>query len=240
MADILMYHGIDDAGGPTSVPPQVFADQMAALAASNRPVLSMSDWMATRQADAVVITFDDALTSFAETAWPVLQHHNLPVTVYVPTHKVGGAEDWPGGHRPARSILPWSALADLAAEGVSFGGHSRTHPALDSLEGPALTDEISGCKADLEDRLGHAAPHFAPPYGASSPAVRQVISQHWDSSVGVTLKQAGAGDDPYDLPRIEMLYFCDIARWQAHLAGRGQAYFHLRRGLRAVRQRLQG
>lgn len=240
MADILMYHGIDDADGPTSVAPGVFARQMEILTGSDRPVMALDDWCATPDPRAVVITFDDALTSFAEAAWPVLKSHGLPVTVYVPTDHVGGAETWDGAHRPARPILPWNALRDLADEGVAFGGHSRSHPRLSDLPPEKLEDEVAGCRAELENRLGRTCRHFAPPYGATSPAVRDCVARHWASSVGVRLDTARAGADPYDLPRIEMLYFRDPQRWQAHLAGTGGAYFALRRGLRAVRRFVGG
>lgn len=238
MADILMYHGIDDVAGPTSVPPQVFADQMSALAASGRTVLSMDDWIASRDPEAVVITFDDALTSFAEAAWPVLKHHGFPAMVYVATGHVGGHDGWDGG--AGRPILPWSELQALARDGVDFGGHSVSHPHLTRLSPADLSIEVTGCKTELEHRLGQKVRHFAPPYGASNDQVRDSIARHWDSAVGTRLAQAENRGNCYDLPRLEMLYFKDIARWKAHLAGRGGAYLALRRVLRGVRQGIVG
>src|ERR671914_537157 len=34
---------------------------------------------------AVLLTFDDAYDDFAEVAWPLLRHHGLPATLFVPT-----------------------------------------------------------------------------------------------------------------------------------------------------------
>lgn len=239
VADILMYHAIASDPGPTSIAPEVFAAQMQALAVSGRPVVTLDQYLATGDPRAVVITFDDAFVDFADRAWPVLRRHGFPAQVYVPTAHVGGTENWAGGHVPPRPVLPWAALRDLAAEGVSLGGHSRRHPDLTTLDGAALRDEVAGARAELEDRIGRPCPHFAPPYGASNPRVRAVIRDHCASSVGVRLGQAAGGDDRFDLPRIEMYYFRDIRRWRAHLAGRGRSYLFARQTLRALRRRLK-
>lgn len=93
---VLTYHRIiDPAGDPTVYPriavtPQAFAEQMAFVAQHYR-VISMQELLAYRQGScclpprALLITFDDGYTDFAEHAWPILRRHNLPVTLFVPT-----------------------------------------------------------------------------------------------------------------------------------------------------------
>lgn len=94
---VLMYHRVD---GPERSPeldpsllsatPGEFEQQVQYLAAARR-VLSLSDLLELRRGRmelpprAVAVTFDDAYRDFKEQAWPVLQRHRVPVTLFVPT-----------------------------------------------------------------------------------------------------------------------------------------------------------
>ena len=244
VVDILMYHSVSEAGGPTSIPPAVFREQMAALADSGVPVVSLDDLREAREGGplppcSVVLTFDDAFADFAETAWPILEAHGFAAIVFVPTGHVGGAEGWRGAASPPRRLMGWPVIRELAAAGVRFGSHSVSHPDLGRLAPDRLEEELSASRAALEDRLGRAVEHFAPPYGLTTPAVRRRIAAHYHSSVGTRLGRAGPDEDIFDLPRLEMFYFTAPRRWRRHLAGRGAAYLRARRLLRGIRDLLQ-
>lgn len=234
--DILMYHSISDRGGPTSIAPRIFKEQMAALASSGRPVVGMDTLLGqTWPARAVVVTFDDAFQDFADAAWPVLKEHGFPALVYVPTGRVGASENWVGALTPPRPLMDWTTIRQLAIDGVTFGNHTISHPDLTSLDEDALERELSVSRSVLEQELGQSVTHFAPPYGKSSPLVRQAVAKRHATSVGTSLGQAEKTSDIYDLPRVEMFYFQSPGTWKRHLEGKGTAYLALRRTLRGIR-----
>ncbi|MGB3312955.1 MAG: polysaccharide deacetylase family protein [Albidovulum sp.] len=239
--DILMYHSISDRGGATSIAPATFAAQMAAIAGAGVPVITLDDYRAAQDGrgklapHSVIITFDDGFQDFADAAWPVMSKHGFKPIVYLPTACIGRAEGWRGIADPPRPLMGWGTIRALAAEGVEFGSHTVSHPDLDALPEDARGAELERSKAVIEDRLSRQIHHFAPPYGIAGPEVRTAIAKLYKTSVGTRLGQAGLTDDPHYLPRLEMFYFTDIARWRAHLAGRGAAYLAARKGLRAIK-----
>lgn len=240
---LLTYHSISSDPGPTSIPASVFRAQMDAIAASGVRVVRLSEvgeWLTGRRdlpANALAITFDDGFTDFATEAAPVLNAHGFSATVFLPTGKIGGVADWPGEQtNPARPLMSWAQVKSLAEQGIDFGGHSVSHPKLPTLSATELAREISESRAEIERQIGRAPTTFAPPYGASNAAVISEIAKHYALSCGTRLARVNRSDNPHDLPRIEMHYFRDIARWRAYLDGRGESYFQFRRALRAVRE----
>lgn len=242
---ILMFHSISDAGGATSIAPDTFKAMMAAIEESEYQVVSLSDVAAWHRGDrdlpekSLAITFDDGFVDFQEHAHPVLEAFKFPSTLFVPTRKTGGDEDWYGGHDSIRSILDWPALKELDRSLVDIAPHGRHHVALTNVEGPHLSAEISGSKQDLETELSRRTTHFAPPYGQVNASALAEISEHYDLSVGVEHGIATRDSNIYDLPRLEMFYYQSANHWQNFLIGKGRTYLALRRILRAVRQRLK-
>ncbi|ANT61245.1 hypothetical protein AYJ57_13215 [Salipiger sp. CCB-MM3] len=239
--DILMYHSISGGGGATNIAVEVFTAQMEVLAASDVPVISLDDLVAARSGGppvpsrSVIITFDDAFDDFARSAFPVLERLGLSSTVFVPTGRVGASETWAGASDPPRRLMDWSTIHDLAGRGICFGAHTVTHPDLMALSLADQRRELVQSKETLEDHLGRAVDHFAPPYGRASAETRRAIAAHFKSSCGTRLDRAGAESDLMDLPRLEMFYYQSPARFAAYLRGRGQGYLRWRQTLRGLR-----
>lgn len=98
---ILCYHGLWLAPGAPHgnclfMTPALFADRMARLARSGRPVLPLGEAVELLAANrlpagAVVITIDDGWASTHSHMLPVLEAHRLPATLYATTWYAGRA-----------------------------------------------------------------------------------------------------------------------------------------------------
>lgn len=241
--NILMYHSISDAPGPTNIAPGTFKRQMEVLAECGYQPVSLSafaDWHAGRgelPPRPVVITFDDGFADFADHAFPELKARGWTATVFLPTGKMGGHEDWEGADaNPPRTLMSWKQVGELAGQGIDFGGHGVTHADLTRLAPDRLEREIRPPMEEIERRTGRAPVGFAPPYGRSNHLVRARIAACYGVSVGTRLARAGRRSDLFDVPRVEMHYFGDLPRWRAYLEGRANWYFESRRALRRVRE----
>lgn len=240
--NILTYHSISDAPGPTSIPSDIFRAQMDALDQCGYSVISLAefvDWHGGKKEinpRSAVITFDDGFADFADLAAPIIQSKGWSAITFLPTGCIGGHDSWEGEGVPLRPLMSWQQITDLAEAGIEFGSHTVNHVDLTTLKSEQLQKELSASREQIAERLGKPTRFFAPPYGRSNTLVRSEIEKYYSASVGVRLQRATPRSDLFDLPRIEMHYFRDLRRWRAYLEGRGEGYFALRRGMRRLRE----
>lgn len=239
--DVLMYHSISSASGPTSIPVEVFRAQIETLRSAGyetAPLSGLAAWQrgeGTVPPRAVMITFDDGFQDFADVAFPILQAHGFTATVFLPTGRLGGLEDWSGAHAPPRRLMSWSAVRELARQGIAFGGHSVTHADLTTLAPDRLRDEIKGSQDEIARHLGQPVDTFAPPYGRLNDRVRGEVAKWASVSVGTRLDRVDRRSDLTDVPRIEMHYFRSLRRWRDYVEGRARGYLRARRVGRSLR-----
>jgi peptidoglycan/xylan/chitin deacetylase (PgdA/CDA1 family) len=237
-----MYHSISGASGPTSIPLETFRGQIETLAACKYQSISLGtfkDWQAGKihtPARSVVITFDDGFADFADSAFRILKDHAYTATVFLPSGKMGGVEDWDGNASLGRQLMSWSQVGALAKENIQFGGHSVNHRDLTQLSEVELEHEVRQCRDEIGEKLGSAPVAFAPPYGRAGARERQAIQKAFSLSVGTRLDRADRDCDCYDVPRIEMHYFRDLNRWRAYLEGQADWYLTTRRIIRGAKR----
>lgn len=226
---VLLYHAVMD--DPPSwiaeftVSPRQFAAHLDAIVASGRtPVTvgALAGHFAGRAVlppRPVVLTFDDGFADLPGPTADALAVRGLPATAFLTTGALA-----PGG----RSLLPPAPMMTLDQAklleqyGMEVGGHTVSHPQLDTLTAKALRRELADSKATLEDALGHEVAHLAYPHGYNSGAVRRAArAAGYESAVAVRHALSSDADDSYRIARLIVRRGHAVADVEAWMGGAG-------------------
>ena len=167
---VLLYHKFDEKDSPsTSVPTELFSEQMEYLHSAGYRVMSMEELSQcvsgrSRVPDnAVVITLDDGYLSEYTRALPILTRHGFPFCVFVFTRAVG-----------ADNFMNWDQLRQVMSSGGDIGSHTHTHPHLVDLSPQEIEAEFKESKEILEKNLDIEAKWFAYPFGDYDNTIRSI------------------------------------------------------------------
>jgi peptidoglycan/xylan/chitin deacetylase (PgdA/CDA1 family) len=170
---VLMYHKVNDLQpNPTTVPTEVFAEQIALLGELGYVPVSLAQVRdhyvegAPLPAGAVLITFDDGYRDNLQNALPILRRLGHPAVIFVPIGFLDG--DRPLPHEEALRTLGvrnetvgWDELVELEAAGIRVESHGIGHRPLSELEPAEAAREIALSKLRLEERLGREVEAYA-------------------------------------------------------------------------------
>jgi peptidoglycan/xylan/chitin deacetylase (PgdA/CDA1 family) len=227
---ILLYHSISSDPAAWirrfAVTPDAFRTHLDLVTEHRATALTVSAFVnALARGDAlptrpVLITFDDGFADFHEHALPALVDRELASTLYVTTGFLGRRTG--SGEASGERMLDWPQLAEVRAAGVEVGGHTHSHPQLDTLRTSRAVAEVVRCKSRLEERLGVAVGSFAYPHGYSGPRVRRlVVEAGYSSACGVKNAFSSPTDDPFALARLTVEATTPPSQIAAWVAGHG-------------------
>ena len=156
--------------------PEGFEGQLAELKRRNYDFVSLAELVdeiqrrGTEPPMSAVVTFDDGWLDNFEFALPVLKRLSIPATFFVTTaQRRDGVQD--------SKRMGLTQLRELVHSGMNVGGHSRSHPDLRKLPAEKASEEIRGCREDLEQKLGVCIRLFAYPGGAFNRQVARLTEE---------------------------------------------------------------
>jgi peptidoglycan/xylan/chitin deacetylase (PgdA/CDA1 family) len=230
---ILLYHSVSSTPSryiaPFAVSPADFRRHLACIVEHGCTPLTVSDFVAAANDHAfdlperpVIVTFDDGYVDFFDVALPMFLEYGIPSTIYITTGFVAGGSDRGRDAEAPGVMLSWSHLRELVGHGVEIGGHTHTHPQLDVVTARDAREEITRCKALLEDALDVEIRSFAYPHGYSSSTVRRFVREAgYESACSVKNALSSADDDRFSLARLMLRNTTSVDQVREWLLGRG-------------------
>ena len=229
---ILLYHSVADGPGGDrwSVSRAAFAAHLDLLVEEgwrSTTVSELADGLGAGRElppKTVCVTFDDGFADFHSDALPLMEERGIASTLYVTTSAVGDGHRRPQDNPWGAAMVSWEQLAEISTRNVEIGGHSHHHVELDTLRPSSVSEEVTTCKAQLEDRLGIPVRSFAYPHGYSSASVRAAVRKAgYLSACSVKNALSSPSDDLFTLPRLMLSRDTTLEQLRRWTSGTGVA-----------------
>ena len=192
----LMYHRFDENKYPsTNIQMDVFKQQIKIIRNLKYKFYNPKDleknFHITKIEKKILITIDDAFSSFYEVAWPYLKEEKIPFILFVSTEAIG-----------KNGYMTWSQIKELEKETtVYIGNHSNTHSYLVDLKNEDFINDIDTASTIFNKNLGYNPIFFSYPFGEYSSFIKKYISENFEFSFGQHSGVIDNNKDRYELPR---------------------------------------
>ena len=139
----------------------------------------------------ILITIDDAFSSFYENAWPYLKKEKIPFILFVSTEAVG-----------KNGYMTWDQIKELEKETFAYiGNHSHSHDYLVNFQNSIFIDDINTSSSIFKKKLGYNPIFFSYPFGEYSSFIKEYISKNFKFSFGQHSGVIDINKDRHELPR---------------------------------------
>lgn len=181
----------------------------------------------TAEQHIVAITFDDGLSDFYKSAFPLLVQYGLKATLFVVSGFVGkrgvGRQ---GRDGRKQDFMTWQEIREVNAHGIHVGSHTASHPNLYRTSRETLECEIKHSKQTIEANIGRPVRSFAYPFafpeqdrGFVQRLSGLLEASAYDHGVCTVIGTASRSHNRFFLPRIPINCHDDLHLFRAKLAG---------------------
>ena len=192
----LMYHRFNEDKYPTTnIQMDVFKNQIEIIKKFKYsfydPKNLEKNFDTPKSDKKILITIDDAFSSFYEFAWPYLKKEKIPFILFVSTEAVG-----------KNGYMTWDQIRELEKETITYiGNHSHSHGYLVDLETDEFIVDINSSSLIFKEKLGYNPIFFSYPFGEYSLFIKEYISKNFKFSFGQHSGVIDINKDRYELPR---------------------------------------
>ena len=192
----LMYHRFNEGKYPsTNIEMSVFKEQIKIIKDLNYNFYNPGDltknFHLKKKEKKILITIDDAFSSFYENAWPYLKKEKIPFILFVSTEAVG-----------KNGYMTWEQIKELEKEPhIYIGNHSHSHGYLVDYKKKDFIKDINMANNIFIKNLGYNPIYFSYPFGEYSNFIKEYIAQNFKFSFGQHSGVIDINKDRYELPR---------------------------------------
>ncbi len=192
----LMYHRFDENKYPsTNIKMAVFKQQIEIIKDLNynfyNPKNLEKNFHIVKKEKKILITIDDAFSSFYDVAWPYLKKEKIPFILFVSTKVVG-----------KNGYMSWAQIKELEKDSnVYIGNHSHTHDYLVNLTNNDFIKDIKLSNDSFIQNLGYNPIFFSYPFGEYNNFIKGHIAENFKFSFGQHSGVIDINKNKYELPR---------------------------------------
>ena len=192
----LMYHRFDEDKYPsTNIQMDVFKQQIKIIKKLKYnfydPNNLRKEFYVPKKEKKILLTIDDAFSSFYEVAWPYLKKEKIPFILFVSTETVG-----------KNGYMTWDQIKELEKETTAYiGNHSHSHNYLVDLNNDNFISDIDTSSSIFKEKLGYNPIFFSYPFGEYSSFIKEYISKNFEFSFGQHSGVIDINKDRHELPR---------------------------------------
>ena len=191
-----MYHRFNENKYPsTNIKIDIFKKQLELIEENNieyyDPAIFDKQFNNPKKNKKILITIDDAFSSFYENAWPILKKKEIPFILFVSTEPVGK----PG-------YMTWQQIKEVSKYNFAYiGNHSHTHEYLLDFSHLEFTKDIKNSIRIFKEKLGYNPIYFSYPFGEYNLKQTQFIKDNFKYGFGQHSGVIDLTKNPFELPR---------------------------------------
>ena len=139
----------------------------------------------------ILLTIDDAYSSFYENAWPYLKKNKIPFILFVSTKQIG-----------KNGYMSWSQIKEVETEKFAYiGNHSHSHDYLIDFTFNDFKLDINKSIKIFKENIGYNPKFFSYPFGEYSLKQKNYIKKKFQIAFGQHSGVIDINKDRYELPR---------------------------------------
>ncbi len=192
----LIYHRFNESKYPsTNIQMDIFTKQISIINENNYNYFNPNKldifFEKPDKQKKILITIDDAFSSFYENAWPYLKENKIPFILFVSTEPIG-----------KYGYMNWDQIREIEKEDfVLIGNHSHSHEYLVNFTFEDFKKDIDASIKIFKKELGYNPIFFSYPFGEYSLEHKNYIKQKFKYAFGQHSGVIDLTKDKFELPR---------------------------------------